>query len=96
MDLSREMVLSDFSGRIGKIFNVHVAGQIVPLRLEALQELPGSKRPGGSFRLEFIGPLNPQLGQGVFPFLIGTDQYGIFIVPLGRSPLGARYEAIFY
>jgi hypothetical protein len=96
MDLSREMVLSDFSGRIGKMFNVHVAGQIVPLRLEALQELPGSKRPGGSFRLEFIGPLNPQLGQGVFPFLIGTDQYAIFIVPLGRSPLGARYEAIFY
>lgn len=96
MDLSREMVLSDFSGRIGKMFNVHVAGQVVPLRLEALQELPGSKRPGGSFRLEFIGPLNPQLGQGVFPFLIGTDQYAIFIVPLGRGPLGARYEAIFY
>ena len=96
MDLSREMVLSDFSGRIGKMFNVHVAGQIVPLRLEALQELPGSKRPGGSFRLEFIGPLNPQLGQGVFPFLIDTDQFAIFIVPLGRGALGTRYEAIFY
>ena len=96
MDLSREMTLADFSGRIGKMFNVHVAGQVVPLRLEALQELPGSKRPGGSFRLEFIGPLNPQLGQGVFPFLIDTDQYAIFIVPLGRGQLGVRYEAIFY
>jgi hypothetical protein len=96
MDLAREMVLDDFSGRVGKMFNVHVAGQIVPLRLEALQELPGSKRPGGSFRLEFIGPLNPQLGQGVFPFLIDTDQYAIFIVPLGRGERGVRYEAIFY
>lgn len=96
MDLSREMTLADFSGRIGKIFNVHVAGQMVPLRLDALQELPGSKRPGGSFRLEFIGPPNPQLGQGVFPFVIGTDQYPIFIVPLGRGEYGVRYEAIFY
>lgn len=96
MDLAREMVLDDFSGRVGKMFNVHVAGQVVPLRLEALQELPGSKRPGGSFRLEFIGPLNPQLGQGVFPFLIDTDQFAIFIVPLGRGERGVRYEAIFY
>jgi len=96
MDLSREMTLADFSGRIGKIFNVHVAGQMVPLRLDALQELPGSKRNGGSFRLEFIGPLNPQLGQGVFPFLIGADQYAIFIVPLGPREQGMRYEAVFY
>lgn len=96
MDLSREMTLADFSGRIGKIFQVHVAGQIVPLRLEALQDLPGSKRVGGSFRLEFIGPLNPQLGQGVFPFLIGTDQYAIFIVPLGPREGGMLYEAVFY
>jgi hypothetical protein len=96
MDLSREMTLADFSGRIGKMFNVHVAGQMVPLRLDALQELPGSKREGGSFRLEFIGPLNPQLGQGIFPFLIGSDQYAIFIVPLGPREQGMRYEAVFY
>jgi hypothetical protein len=96
MDLSREVVLADFSDRVGKMFDVHVAGQIVGLRLEALQELPGSKRTGGAFRLEFIGPLNPQLGQGVFPFLIGTDQYAIFIVPLGARERGMRYEALFF
>jgi uncharacterized protein DUF6916 len=96
MDLSRQMTLADFSGRVGKTFEVHVAGHKVPLLLEALQELPGSARQGGSFRLEFLGPLNLQLSQGVFPFLIGTDEYAIFIVPLGREPNGARYEAIFY
>jgi hypothetical protein len=96
MDLSREMVLDDFEGRVGQAFQVHVSGHVVPLRLEALQELPGSKRQGGSFRLEFIGPLNPQLGQGVFPFLIGTDTFPIFIVPIGRGERGMRYEAIFY
>lgn len=96
MDLSREMTLADFSGRVGKTFQVQVAGQILPLRLDALQELPGSKRQGGSFRLEFIGPINPQLCQGLFPFLIGTDQYGIFIVPLGPCDQGMRYEAVFY
>lgn len=95
MDLSRETVLADFSGRVGKTFKVHVAGQMVPLRLDALQELPG-KRSGGAFRLEFIGPPAPQLGQGTFPFVIGTDQFAIFIVPLGPVERGMRYEAIFY
>ena len=65
MDLSREMTLADFSGRIGKIFNVHVAGQMVPLRLDALQELPGSKREGAPSGSN-SRPLNPKLGQGVF------------------------------
>jgi len=96
MDLAREMTLADFSGRVGKIFQVHAAGHNVPLLLDALQELPSSGRKGGSFRLEFLGPLDPQLGQGVFPFLIGTDQFAIFIVPVAREPGGARYEAIFY
>lgn len=96
MDLSRQMVESDFSGRVGKTFVVHVSGHNVPLLLDAFQPLPGSQRQGGAFRLEFVGPLNPALGQGVFPFLIGTDQYNIFIVPIGREARGMRYEAVFF
>lgn len=97
MEMSaREMTAGDFSGRVGKTFAVHVSGHQVPLVLDAFQDLPFSKRQGGAFRLEFLGPVNPQLGQGVFPFLIGSDRFDIFIVPLGPEPRGMRYEAIFY
>ena len=71
-------------------------GHKVPVVLRACQALPGSKRDGGGFRLEFAGPLNPQLGQGTFAFQIDHDQYGLFIVPIGESERSRRYEAVFY
>ena len=96
IDLGRQVRIGDFEHRIGKTFTVHAAGQNVPLVLRACQALPGSKRDGGAFRLEFAGPLNPALGQGVFPFRIDHDQYGIFIVPIGQSERSTRYEAIYF
>ena len=96
MDLGRQMTLGDFNKRVGKTFTVHASGHNLPLVLRACQELPGSKRNGGAFRLEFAGPLNPQLGQGVFPFQIDHDQYGIFIVPIGQGERSMRYEAVFF
>lgn len=96
MDLSRQVRLGDFEQRVGKTFTVQAAGQKVPVVLRACQPLPGSKRDGGAFRLEFAGPLNPQLGQGTFAFHIDHDQYGIFIVPLGHGERSMRYEAIYF
>ena len=93
---TRTMTLADFSDRVGKPFEVHVAGHRVPVTLNAAQELPGSAREGGSFRLEFIGPHDPMLAQGIFPFLIGDDRFEIFIVPISQDARGTRYEAIFY
>lgn len=92
----RQITIADFSDRLGKAFNVHVAGHQLSLSLLACQELPAAKRVGGAFRLEFQGPINPQLGQGVFSFRIDSDQYDIFIVPVGPNPQGMVYEAIFY
>ena len=96
IDLGRQIRLGDFEHRVGKTFTVHAAGQNVQLVLRACQVLPGSKRDGGAFRLEFAGPLNPRLGQGLFPFQIDHDQYGIFIVPLGQSERATRYEAVYF
>ncbi len=96
IDMGRQVKLGDFENRVGKTFTVHAAGQNVPLVLLAFQPLPGSKRVGGAFRLEFAGPLDPQLGQGVFPFQIDHDQYAIFIVPLGQGERSARYEALYF
>lgn len=96
IDLGRQVRLGDFENKVGKTFNVQAAGQILQLVLRACQELPGSKRDGGAFRLEFAGPPAPRLGQGVFSFQIDHDQFGIFIVPLGESQRGMRYEAVYF
>lgn len=96
IDLTRQVRLGDFENRVGKTFTVHAAGQNVLMTLRACQTLPGSKRDGGAFRLEFTGPLNPRLGQGTFSFQIDHDQFGIFIVPLGEGNRWMRYEAIYF
>jgi hypothetical protein len=93
---AREIVAGDFSGRVGKIFTVHVAGRQLPLKLDAFQELPRSARVGGGFRLEFLGPLDPQLAQGVFQFMFDSERFDIFVVPIRAEPAALRYEAIFY
>ncbi len=87
--------IGDFAGRVGKRFDVHLTGHRLALVLDAVQELPASARQGGSFRLEFLGPLDPMLTQGIFPFQNGGDRFDIFIVPVARDPRGTRYEAIF-
>jgi hypothetical protein len=88
--------IGDFSGRVGDSFTVRVGGHCLMLALEAAQELPGSVREAGGFRLEFLGPADPMLAQGIFPFEIDGERYELFIVPLGRDESGARYEAVFY
>lgn len=93
---ARELTIDDFSGRVGKAVEAEAQGHRVPLVVLAVQELPSSGRQGGSFRLELRGPANPTLGQGIFPFKIGRETFGIFIVPLARDPQGVRYEAVFY
>ena len=91
----RVLTFSDFSGRVGRAFEASAQGHKVPLILDAAQELPGP-RQGGAFRLEFIGPRDPQFAQGIFPFRIDSDSYDLFIVPLGTNAAGMRYEAIFF
>jgi hypothetical protein len=96
IDLQRQIRLGDFEHRVGKTFTVQANGHNLPMLLRACQALPGSKRDGGAFRLEFSGPLNPRLGQGIFSFHIDHDQYGIFIVPLGAGQQWMRYEALYF
>ena len=86
----------EFSGRVGRNYEIHAAGHRLPVKLDAVQELPGKVRQGGSFRLEFLGPHDPALGQGVYPFHFGDEGYEIFIVPIAREPRGIRYEALFF
>ena len=91
-----DMAFSHFSGRVGKSFTVNVLDDSLALVLAAAQALPGSARPGGAFRLEFRGPADPVLEQGIFPFEIDSDRFEIFITPLGPDLKGMRYEAVFF
>ena len=92
----RELTIDDFARKRGQAFPVEANGGRVDLTLRHVQELPGSGRQGGSFRLEFLGPQNSYLPQGTYPFHLGSLRIGIFIVPLGATEAGVRYEAIFF
>ena len=94
-DSTRVMTMADFTPRLGTAFEVATQGGSLMLKLQAAQELPSMGRSGGSFRLEFIGPMQPGLPQGTYPFRFGDEAIGIFIVPIGQDPRGTRYEAIF-
>ena len=96
MNATPELTIDDFRPRLGHSFQVETANGALDLLLSQVQELPKSGRAGGSFRLEFHGPLQPLLVQAIYIFHVGRNRCPIFIVPLG--PLGPkmRYEAIFY
>jgi len=96
MDTGRVISIADFSGRLGKTFEVSAGGHRLALVLSAAQALPGSTRAGGAFRLEFLGPVDPMLAQGIFPFEIARDRFEIFIVPIGQDQRGTRYEAVYF
>jgi hypothetical protein len=92
----QDMHFSHFSDRVGKSFDVTAQGHRLSLTLDSAQELPGSPRPGGAFRLEFLGPADPALDQGIFPFEIDEDRFDIFVVAIGSDIKGTRYEAVFF
>lgn len=91
-----DMQFSHFAGRVDESFDVAVGEDRLKLILETAQEVPGSPRPGGAFRLEFLGPADPLLDQGIYRFEIGEDCFEIFIVAIGRNERGIRYEAVFF
>lgn len=92
----RNLTADDFSGTIGTPYEVPVPDGILALTLAELQPLPDSGREGGSFRLEFLGPMEPILPQAIYPFRNGDEILEIFIVPIARDQNGTRYEAIFF
>jgi hypothetical protein len=92
----RTLTMNDFAPRLGKPFSVEAQNGAIQLLLVEAQELPGSIRDGGAFRLEFHGPRLPTLGQGTYRFLVGGQPVEIFIVPIGPAGEKLRYEAVFF
>ena len=90
------LTLEDFAGGVGRPLSVQTDSAPVALTLAEATPLPASPREGGSFRLEFEGPLQPELGQGIYRFDLERGPTDIFIVPIARTDSAMRYEAIFF
>ena len=89
-------LLDDFAPKKGRPIRMKAGNGFMDLMLAEVQPLPPSGRQGGSFRLEFHGPLQPVLPQATYRFDLGGEGSDIFIVPVGQTPQGIRYEAIFF
>jgi hypothetical protein len=88
--------LDHFSGAVGEAFEMEVNGASLPVELLEVSPLPDSGRAGGSFRLEFRGPVDPAYSQGTFVFRRGEEAHEIFVTAIARDQAGTRYEAVFY
>ena len=91
----RDYRLEDFTGLVGETFDVDIGDSTMAMKLAIAQQLPTSHRPGGSFRLEWIGAREPVLPQAIYPMRHGDDTYELFIVAVERDEEGVHYEAIF-
>ena len=90
------LTLDDFADRVGQAFDVETEAGPVSLSLAAATALPPSPREGGSFRLEFEGPLQPELEQRIYRFRLDRGPADIFLVPIARTESAMLYEAIFF
>ena len=90
------LTLADFTPLVGRPLDVDSPHGPLQLVLSAAGELPPSPREGGSFRLEFEGPLEPELEQGIYAFGLDGRPTDIFIVPIARTADAMQYEAIFF
>jgi hypothetical protein len=89
------LTLDDFSGSIGRDFEVRLADASVPLRLTEAGALPHGVREGGAFRLYFLGPQQPVLPQAIYALHEGGREFELFLVPIASAAGGTQYEAIF-
>lgn len=92
---NRELMLGDFAGAEGAACHIAFVDGVLDLILDKVEDLSGSSNAPGSFRLEFLGPVQPVLPQGTFPIRREDETMDIFIVPISQDAAGTRYEAVF-
>ena len=88
--------LGDFAPHLGEGWEMDVGGTVLPAELIHASPLSDSGREGGSFRLEFRGPVDPAFQQGTATFRRDGAAPEIFVVAIGRDEAGTRYEAVFF
>ena len=94
-----ELTIDDFSGRVGETFTATAAeGATLSLTLRSADALyaPPGDQGRTPFSLEFTGDAQePVPQQTVEVEHADLGGFPLFVVPLGPSPEGMRYEAVF-
>ncbi len=101
--MSIHLTRATFAPHVGDTFHIHAfPPDTLPVTLIAVNELTARALPPvaspqkESFSLVFRGPQAPQLEQGIYDFTHGEiGAFALFIVPIGATPDGIRYEAVF-
>jgi len=88
-------VWTDFAGKNGCACTVAAGEDRHAFTLEQAENLGGTLRAGGSFRLVFRGPVDPLLPQGTYRVMAEGFDVQMFLVPIARDARGSQYEAIF-
>ena len=88
--------LEDFRAWLGQDCEVAVAEHRLPMTLIGAKAFDGSPRAGGGFELEFLGPVEPLLAQGLMRVSGPAAAHDIFLVPCARDAAGTRYAATFF
>jgi hypothetical protein len=91
----RALRLDEFTTLEGQPFELVLGEHRMEFTLAGVRQLPDSGRDGGAFVLDWLGPADPVLPQDIYTFRQGDGEYEMFIVPTGRDPNGAQYEAVF-
>jgi hypothetical protein len=89
-----DLTAQDFSAGQQHFVAIDGVGELV-LRVDLVEALPLSTRPGGGFRFELVGPPEPVLPLAIYPLRHEGIVREIFVVPVAREEAGIRYEAIF-
>jgi hypothetical protein len=93
--------IATFASLVETTFRVHPGSDDDPIALRLVGVTPLGRQPNAPrvepFALEFAGPAQPQLEQGIYRLEHETlGSMEIFLVPIGFDPAGGvRYEAVF-
>ena len=93
------LAAADFEPLVGSDFAVPVPGTdggFFPLRLIGVEKLQGPPGHRQAFSLQFEGPGAPLFGHSVQRLVHpGLGELEVFLGPVGVTPTGVAYEAVF-
>jgi len=91
-----ELTKDAFLPLLDSVFKLREGDLALELRLVEVEARWGKGPKREPFSLHFLGPVDPALPQKIYR--LEHEQLGaleIFLVPVGRSAAGTRYEAAF-
>lgn len=91
-----KLTRQDFEGLAPASLFVQFEGAQVPVSVVEVRDLPDRSTRAAPFAVEFEGPRDPMLPQGIHALhhpSLGLLE--LFMVPLARTASHARYELIF-